>query len=103
MENINILIKNNQLIEALEIINEEISNPKNVGTDKYHELLFSKGRIYIMKYESTKPVDNKLFEQAQKDFAQADNAHMALHSKPHSDYYNVIFSANRIYQNLNRK
>ncbi len=103
MENINKLIASEKLEIALEIVNEEISNPKNFGTDKYHELLFAKARIYIIKYKNTKPVDNKLYIQSKEDFANGDNAYKALHGKQHPKYQDMVIGADRIYLDLNRK
>ncbi len=103
MEKINKLIASDKLEQALEIVNEEISNPKNIETDRYHELLFAKARIYIIKYINTKPVDNKLYIQAKEDFATADNVYMALHSKHHPNYDSATKAADKIYVDLNRK
>jgi ribosomal protein L22 len=103
MENINKLIECNKLEEALEIVNEVISNPQNYTTDRYHQLLFAKARIFMIKYKTTKPVDNRLYLQAKEDLATADNAYLAMYGKHHPEFNQAITSADIIYRELNMR
>lgn len=98
---INKLIENGELEKALEIVNEEIKKSSNLGTSNYHELLFAKGRLFVLKYKDTKPIDNSLFQQAKENFAQGDNAYRALHDKQHPDYQIAIDTANKVFADLN--
>ena len=102
MEEINKLIQDGSLEKGLEIVNDEIANSTNLGTDLYHELLFAKARIYILKYKETKPLDNNLFQQAKDNFDQGDNAYKTLHGKQHPAYQAAIGSANKIFNELNQ-
>lgn len=102
IEAINELIKNGGLEKALEIVNEEIANIVNLDTDLYHNLLFAKARIYIIKYKETMPLDNNLFQQAKENFALGDNAHLALYGKHHPDYQIAIDTATKIFIELNQ-
>lgn len=102
MDEINELIKKGSREKALEIVNEKISNSSNLETELYHELLFAKARIFIIKYKETKPLDNNLFQQAKENFALGDNAYRVLHGKQHPDYEIAISSANKIFTELNQ-
>jgi hypothetical protein len=102
IQEINKLIESGALENALEIVNEEIMKSSNLDTDNYHELLFAKARIYIIKFKDTHPLNNSLFDQAKENFAQGDNAYKALHGKQHPDYQTAINTANKIYTELNQ-
>ncbi len=99
---INKTIENGELEKALEIVNEEITKSCNIGTVIYHDLLFAKARIYIIKYKDKRPLDNNLFQQAKENFAQGDNAYRALHGKQHPDYQTAIETATKIFTELNQ-
>jgi hypothetical protein len=98
---INKLIKNGKLEKALEIVNEEILKPSNIGTDIYHELLFTKARMYVIKYKETKPIDNNLLQQAKEGFATGNITHQTLHGKQHPYYQIAIQSMHKIFTELN--
>lgn len=100
MNIINDLINKNKLVVALEIINEEIADTNHLGTDKYHELFFAKGRVYMIKFANSKSVDNKLFNETLVCFAHADNAHKALHGNGYPNYDTIITSAKKLYHKL---
>ena len=103
MENIINLIQNNQLENALEIINEEIVNPVYLGSEKYHELFFARGIIRITKFETDKPLNDMLYQSAKEDFAHAQNAYLALHGKQCAKYDEAIIYSDRLFANLNTK
>lgn len=103
MEKIKSLMQNKQFDEALKIINEEISDSKNIDTDKYHELFFAKGLIYIDQFENIKPVNNDYYYQAKESFVHSDSAYKALHGKQSEKYSEAIIYADRLFSNLNMK
>ena len=97
------LLKNQQLKDALKIINEEISNNINYGTDKYHELFFAKGIVNITKFENTKPINNEFYRAAREDFTNADNAYKLMYNKHCERYLEAVTYAETIFSNLNTK
>lgn len=103
MEKIKELLKNQQLEDALKIINEDISNIINYGTDKYHELFFAKGIVYITKFENTKPVNNEFYREAREDFTNAANAYNLIYNQHCERYLEAVTYAETTFSNLNTK
>lgn len=102
MKKINALTLNEQLEKELKLVNEELNN-KKYCPERYHELLFLKARIYIIKFMNTEPVENKLYFQAQELFATANNAYLALHNKLNPEYCQAYNTAQIKYTYLNLK
>ena len=103
MEKINKLIANEEFDKALEIINEQLADPKTSKTSDYHFLLFAKARIYIISYSNSKPIDNNLYNAAMKHFAMANTAHMTMHNEPYPDYQKAVDTAKNTYRILNQR
>lgn len=99
---INKLIEIGAVDKALDIVNEEIMKSSNSGKVDYHELLFAKARLYMIKFKETRPVNNNLFYQAMEEFAQADNAYKAICGKRHPDYQIAVETANQVFKELNQ-
>ncbi len=103
MKEIEKMIERMDLDNAIDFVNEELSNSTIFETNKYYKLLFTRARIYMLKFTNTIPINNEFYLKAKNDLVQADNAYRVLNNKEHPKFKIAVSDAYKIYRELNNK